>query len=71
MLARAGEETRIGFVTHGGFMSLLLSALGNQVLDDGTYYEHDNTAITRIALAPGGTTVVKYLNRTEHLSDEL
>ena len=71
LLARAGEETRIGFVTHGGFMSLLLSALGNQVLDDGTYYEHENTAITRIALAPGGTTVVKYLNRTEHLSDEL
>ncbi len=71
LLARAGEETRIGFVTHGGFMSLLLSALGNQVLDDGTYYEHENTAITRIALTPGGTTVVKYLNRTEHLSDEL
>ena len=68
--ARAGEETRIGFVTHGGFMSLLLSALGNQAPDDGSYYEHDNTAITRIALAPG-TTVIKYLNRTEHLPDEL
>ena len=72
LLARAGEEkTRIGFVTHGGFMSLLLEALGNQAPNDGTYYEHENTAITRIALAPGGTTVVKYLNRTEHLSDEL
>ena len=71
LLARAGEKTRIGFVTHGGFMSLLLEALGNQAPNDGTYYEHENTAITRIALAPGGTTVVKYLNRTEHLSDEL
>ncbi len=70
LLARAGEKTRLGLVTHGGFMSLLLSALGNQVLDDGTYYEHDNTAITRVALAPG-TTVVKYINRTEHLPDEL
>ena len=68
--ARAGEETRIGFVTHGGFMSLLLSALGNQAMDDGSYYAHKNTGITHIALAPG-TTVIKYLNRTEHLSDEL
>ena len=68
--ARAEENTRIGFVTHGGFMSLLLSALGNQATDDGSYYEHDNTAITRIALAPS-TTVIRYLNRTEHLPDEL
>ena len=51
-------------------MSLLLSALGNQAMDDGSYYAHDNTGITRIALAPS-TTVIKYLNRTEHLSDEL
>ena len=68
--ARAEEKTRIGFVTHGGFMSLLLSALGNQAMDDGSYYEHENTAITRVALAPG-TTVIRYLNRTEHLPDEL
>ncbi len=68
--ARAGENTRIGFVTHGGFMSLLLSALGNQAMDDGSYYAHKNTGITHIALAPG-TTVIKYLNRTEHLSDQL
>ena len=68
--ARAGENTRIGFVTHGGFMSLLLSALGNQAMDDGSYYGHENTAITRIELAPG-TTLIKYLNRTEHLPDEL
>ena len=70
LLVRAGEKTRIGLVTHGGFMSLLLSALGNQAMDDGSYYEHDNTAITRVALAPG-TTVIRYLNRTEHLPDEL
>ena len=68
--ARAGENVRIGFVTHGGFMSLLLSALGNQAMDDGSYYGHENTAITRIELAPG-TTVIRYLNRTEHLPDEL
>ena len=70
LLARAGEKTRIGLVTHGGFISLLLSALDNQTIDD-SYYGHDNTGITRIALAPGSTTVVKYVNRTEHLPDEL
>ncbi len=70
LLARAGEKTRIGLVTHGGFISLLLSALDNQTIDDD-YYGHENTAITRVALAPGGTTVVKYVNRTEHLPDEL
>ena len=72
LLARAGEKTRIGLVTHGGFMSLLLSALGNQALDDGTYYEHDNTAITCVSLhRDPASAVVKYVNRTEHLSDEL
>ena len=70
LLARAGEETRVGLVTHGGFISLLLSALDNQGIDDDSYYGHDNTAITRIALAPGDT-VIKYINRTEHLPDEL
>ena len=68
--ARAGEETRIGLVSHGGFISLLLSALGDQTMDDSAYYGHENTAITRIALTPGGT-VIEYLNRTEHLPDEL
>ena len=70
LLARAGEETRVGLVTHGGFISLLLSALDNQAMDDDSYYGHENTAITRIALAPGDT-VIKYINRTEHLPDEL
>ena len=68
--ARAAEETRIGLVTHGGFISLLLSALGDQTMDDSAYYGHENTAITRIALTPGGT-VIEYINRTEHLPDEL
>ena len=68
--AHIEKNARIGFVTHGGFMSLLLSALGNQAQDDGSYYGHENTAITRIELAPGNT-VIRYLNRTEHLPDEL
>ena len=84
LLARAEEKTRIGLVTHGGFMSLLLGALGNgprseanswsglAAVQEGFYYEHDNTAITRVSLhRDPASAVVKYLNRTEHLSDEL
>ena len=74
-LARAGEKTRIGLVTHGGFMSLLLEALGNRLRSagfyEGFYYEHDNTAITRISLRRDPALVVEYVNRTEHLPDEL
>lgn len=88
LLARAGETTRIGLVTHGGFMSLLLGALGNGLrsepsseadswsgvaaMQGGFYYEHDNAAITRVSLRRDpGLVSIEYLNRTEHLSDEL
>ena len=83
LLARAGEKTRIGLVTHGGFMNLLLWALGNGLwregeqedvaaVQGGFYYAHKNTAITRVSLRRDpASVVVEYLNRTEHLSDEL
>ena len=72
LLARAEENRRIGLVTHGGFMSLLLKALGNGLPGHRFCYEyeHDNTAITRIAIAPRDI-VVEYVNRIEHLPDEL
>jgi hypothetical protein len=34
-------------------------------------YEHDNTAITRIAFEPHNKMLVEYINRTEHLPDGL
>ena len=69
---RAEGQERIGLVTHGGFMSLLLKALGNGLPGHRFCYEyeHDNTAITRIAIAPRDI-VVEYVNRIEHLPDEL
>ncbi len=72
LLARAEENTRIGLVTHGGFMSLLLKALANGLPGHRFCheYEHDNTAITRVAIAPRDI-VVEYVNRIEHLPDEL
>lgn len=74
LLARAGEETRIGLVTHGGFMNLLLCALGNGLgaVPGGLYFAHDNTAITRVSLYHNlALATVEYLNRTEHLPAEL
>ena len=72
LLARAEGNTRIGLVTHGGFIGLLLKALGNQLPGHSFSYEyvHDNTAITRIAITPRDI-VVEYVNRIEHLPDEL
>lgn len=79
LLARAGEKTRIGLVTHAGFMSLLLGALGSKLrgedfsaLQGGFSYEHDNTAITRVSLRPTSSLAgIEYVNRTEHLPSEL
>ena len=71
LVTRAGEQARIGLVSHGGFMNLFLMALGNQLPGNGIYYEHDNTAITRIALEPQHLVIFEYINRTEHLPKEL
>jgi 2,3-bisphosphoglycerate-dependent phosphoglycerate mutase len=66
---RAGEDARIGMVSHGDFLSALLKALGDQHPAEGPYYEHRNTGITHIDLTPQGARV-RYLNRVDHLDDE-
>ena len=78
---RAAERCRIGVVSHGGFMSRLVSELaeptagdsrGDSNADDGgAYFEHANTAITRIELTPEQRVSIRYLNRTDHISQEL
>ena len=66
---RAGDDTRVGLVSHGDFLSALLKALGGQAADSGMYYEHRNTGITCVDLTPQGARV-RYLNRVDHLDDE-
>ena len=78
---RAAERCRIGVVSHGGFMSKLVSALAKptggdwrwdpDANDGGAYFEHANTAITRIELTPEDRLSIRYLNRTHHISQEL
>lgn len=68
---RSGERCRIGLVSHGDFMSNLLKALADQLPGPGLYYEHRNTGITRLDFSPEGRVVVKYLDRVDHLPEEL
>ena len=69
---RGLKEERIAFVTHGDFSDMLLKALagftsGNGHLEERIYYEHKNTAISRVDFTPAGRIVLRYLNRVEHL----
>jgi probable phosphoglycerate mutase len=68
---RAGEQTRIGLVSHGAFTSCLLQALAGGLPNEQLYYDHYNTAITRISFSAKGQMTVVYQNRAEHLPDEL
>jgi 2,3-bisphosphoglycerate-dependent phosphoglycerate mutase len=64
------EDTRIAIVSHGDFLSALLHALGGQQPGAGAYFIHRNTGITHVDLTPQGVRV-HYLNRHDHLDDEL
>jgi broad specificity phosphatase PhoE len=70
LCARADEDARIALVSHGEFLSALLHALARQAPDTGTYFAHHNTGVTRVDLIRGGV-VVHYLNRYDHLDDDL
>jgi 2,3-bisphosphoglycerate-dependent phosphoglycerate mutase len=66
---RAGSDERICLVSHGGYMSCLLQALGRQLPAEGFYYEHGNTAITRLCLSADGFVTLFFSNRVDHLSE--
>ena len=78
--ARAGEDRRVGIVSHGGFMSRLVEALiaaqghnsrsAGGLSGKGLYFEHANTAITRMELSMDGGLSIRYLNRSGHLPEE-
>ena len=68
---RATEHQRIGLVSHGGFMSYLLKAIGLHLPNPGLHYEHYNTSITRLDYHPEGLITVRHTNRVDHLSEDL
>ena len=69
--ATAREGERIALVSHGTFLDALIKALFGQDFASQLYYTHYNTAISRIDFTPKGFLLLRYLNRTEHLSPEL
>ena len=74
----ADEEplARIGIVTHGGFLDLLLRELTGQPIrarqeQPGIRFSHYNTGMTRVDILRGGRVVLRFQNRVPHLSAEL
>ena len=74
----ADEEplARIGIVTHGGFLDLLLRELTGQPIrarqeQPGIRFSHYNTGMTRVDILRGERVVLRFQNRVPHLSAEL
>jgi 2,3-bisphosphoglycerate-dependent phosphoglycerate mutase len=67
---RAGEESRIALVAHGGFIDSLLKALLHLLPSQHVGLEHHNTAITHLKFTEAKLQM-HYMARTEHLPDEL
>jgi broad specificity phosphatase PhoE len=65
------KHDRIALVTHGTFIDALIKALFNNLPSDDYYHNHYNTAITRILLQTTGESRVRYVNRIDHLPDDL
>jgi broad specificity phosphatase PhoE len=68
---KAGSEERIALVSHGGFIDALIKALLNQSPSPHVFYYHFNTAVSRIDFRSDGYLDVRYLNRVDHLPQEL
>ena len=58
----------IGLVAHQYFLAVLLRAL--LLLQDATsvWFQHYNTGVTRLELLENGITVLRYINRVDHLA---
>lgn len=63
--------TTLAMFSHGTFINQMLSRLLNLPHPLQSYIFHANTGITRIEFQADGFRVVRFLNRTQHLSAEL
>jgi 2,3-bisphosphoglycerate-dependent phosphoglycerate mutase len=65
-------EDRVGLVSHGTFIDTLLKALTSNLPGSAFYYNHWNTAITRIDFTTDQREMrIRYINRVDHLPTEL
>lgn len=63
-----GISSVLALVTHGTFMDALLKALFRQIPARQHFFYHVNTAITRVDFNPDDMVVLRYHNRTTHLT---
>lgn len=70
-IEEGGEEERIAIVSHGTFIDALLKALFNQLPSNHLFFQHYNTAITRVDFAQDGTLFLRFLNRVQHLPPDM
>lgn len=71
MARKTRPNTRIGLITHGGFIDGVLKAIFPDLADSKKYFRHENTGITRLDIFADGRRVMRYMNRFDHLDDEL
>ncbi len=63
---------RIAMVSHGGFIDSLLKALILGLPEESRFfYHHNNTAVTRLDFHSSGRLGIRYINRLDHLTDNL
>lgn len=61
----------VALVSHGTFMDALLKAMFNNLPSADFYQVHYNTGVTRIDIRPNAETLIRYVNRIDHLPDDL
>jgi len=64
------REARIGIVTHGTFMDIVLKAFFGMLPTRVMYHMHYNTAITRLDFMDKDRLLLRYVNRVDHLPAE-
>ena len=65
-----GTDHRVGIVMHGGIFGRILAAFFE--MESRSYWFHmNNTAISRIDISANGRVMMSYMNKVDHLPDEL
>ena len=65
-----GTHHRVGIVMHGGIFSRIIGAFF-EVTSQSYWIHMNNTAISRIDIRDDGRAMMAYLNKVDHLPDDL
>lgn len=68
--AHAHSNDRVGIVMHGGIFARILSVLFD-VRAERYWFQMNNTGISRIDIREDGRIWLRYMNKVEHLPDDL